>query len=73
MPKSMKALHLATIGCLFTLLTFFVSPAFALEDVTYLFPAPPIFPAFGPIQLAKGKGYFEANGLNVDSPSAGAA
>jgi NitT/TauT family transport system substrate-binding protein len=56
---------LATIGCLLALLTFFVSPAFALEDVTYLFPAPPILPAFGPIQLAKGKGYFEANGLNV--------
>lgn len=65
MPKSMKALHLATIGCLLALLTFFVSPAFALEDVTYLFPAPPILPAFGPIQLAKGKGYFEANGLDV--------
>lgn len=65
MPKSVKALHLATIGCLLALLTFFVSPAFALEDVTYLFPAPPILPAFGPIQLAKGKGYFEANGLNV--------
>lgn len=61
----MKALHLATIGCLLALLTFFVSPAFALEDVTYLFPAPPILPAFGPIQLAKGKGYFEANGLDV--------
>jgi NitT/TauT family transport system substrate-binding protein len=65
MPKSVKALHLATIGCLLALLTFFVSPAFALEDVTYLFPAPPILPAFGPIQLAKGKGYFEANGLDV--------
>lgn len=73
MPKLMKALHLATIGCLLALLTFFVSPAFALEDVTYLFPAPPILPAFGPIQLAKGKGYFEANGLNVYLPSAGAA
>jgi NitT/TauT family transport system substrate-binding protein len=65
MPKSVKALHLATIGCLLALLTFFVSPAFALEDVTYLFPAPPNLPAFGPIQLAKGKGYFEANGLDV--------
>jgi NitT/TauT family transport system substrate-binding protein len=65
MPRSMNALHFATIGCLLALLTFFVSPAFALEDVTYLFPAPPILPAFGPIQLAKGKGYFEANGLNV--------
>jgi NitT/TauT family transport system substrate-binding protein len=35
------------------------------EDVTYLFPAPPILPAFGPIRLAQGKGYFKAAGLNV--------
>jgi len=42
-------------------------PAFAqpLEKVTYLFPAPPILPAFGPIQLAKGKGYFTQEGLDV--------
>jgi NitT/TauT family transport system substrate-binding protein len=37
----------------------------ALEKVTYLFPAPPILPAFGPIQLAKGKGYFTQAGLDV--------
>jgi NitT/TauT family transport system substrate-binding protein len=35
------------------------------ESVTYLFPAPPMLPAFGPIQLAKGKGYFAAAGLDV--------
>jgi NitT/TauT family transport system substrate-binding protein len=35
------------------------------EDVTYLFPAPPILPAFGPIRLAQGKGYFKEAGLNV--------
>jgi NitT/TauT family transport system substrate-binding protein len=42
-------------------------PAFAqgLEKVTYLFPAPPMLPAFGPIQLAKGKGYFAEAGLEV--------
>jgi NitT/TauT family transport system substrate-binding protein len=39
--------------------------ATAAESVTYLFPAPPILPAFGPIQLAKGKGYFEKEGLAV--------
>ena len=33
--------------------------------MTYLFPAPPILPAFGPIQLAKGKGYFTQAGLDV--------
>src|SRR5260221_8730176 len=35
------------------------------EKITYLFPAPPILPAFGPIQLAQGKGYFTAPGLDV--------
>jgi NitT/TauT family transport system substrate-binding protein len=37
----------------------------AAESITYLFPAPPILPAFGPIQLAKGKGYFADAGLDV--------
>jgi NitT/TauT family transport system substrate-binding protein len=37
----------------------------APEKITYLFPAPPILPAFGPIQLAKGKGYFTEAGLDV--------
>ena len=41
------------------------SSALANEAVTYLFPAPPILPAFGPIQLAKGKGYFTHAGLDV--------
>jgi NitT/TauT family transport system substrate-binding protein len=38
----------------------------AAESVTYLFPAPPSLPAFGPIQLAKGKGYFAQAGLDVN-------
>jgi NitT/TauT family transport system substrate-binding protein len=38
----------------------------ATESITYLFPAPPTLPAFGPIQLAKGKGYFSAEGLEVN-------
>src|SRR5260370_19260738 len=42
------------------------TPAFAAESITYLFPAPPILPAFGPIQLAKGKGYFSDAGLDVN-------
>ncbi len=41
------------------------TPAFAAESITYLFPAPPILPAFGPIQIAKGKGYFSDAGLDV--------
>ena len=42
------------------------SPARANEKLTYLFPAPPLLPAFGPIQLAKGKGYFSQAGLDVN-------
>jgi NitT/TauT family transport system substrate-binding protein len=38
----------------------------AAESITYLVPAPPMLPAFGPIQLAKGKGYFSAEGLEVN-------
>ena len=41
------------------------APARADEKITYLFPAPPLLPAFGPIQLAKGKGYFSQAGLDV--------
>ncbi len=41
-------------------------PLHAAESVTYLFPAPPVLPAFGPIQLAKGKGYFADGGLDVN-------
>src|SRR4029077_17383911 len=43
-----------------------VAPARADEKITYLFPAPPILPAFGPIQIAKGKGYFSQAGLDVN-------
>jgi NitT/TauT family transport system substrate-binding protein len=41
------------------------TPVGAAESITYLFPAPPVLPAFGPIQLAKGKGYFAEAGLDV--------
>jgi NitT/TauT family transport system substrate-binding protein len=37
----------------------------AAETLTYLFPAPPSLPAFGPIRLAQGKGYFAQAGLDV--------
>src|SRR4051794_41432207 len=44
------------------------SPARAqsLEKLTYLFPAPPVLPAFGPIRLAQGKGYFKDAGFDVE-------
>ena len=40
-------------------------PQAAAEKVTYLFPAPPVLPAFGPIRLALGKGYYKDAGLDV--------
>jgi NitT/TauT family transport system substrate-binding protein len=42
------------------------APASAQEKIVYLFPAPPMLPAFGPIRLAQGKGYFKAEGLEVE-------
>jgi NitT/TauT family transport system substrate-binding protein len=45
--------------------TLSVESAWALESVTYLFPAPPSLPAFGPIRLAKGKGYFTEADIDV--------
>ena len=44
-------------------LTVATTSARSAETITYLFPAPPVLPAFAPIQLAKGKGYF---GLDVN-------
>src|SRR5882757_5811562 len=45
----------------------FIAPtAQAAETITYLFPAPPSLPAFGPIRLAKGKGYFAEAGIDVN-------
>ena len=39
--------------------------ASAAEDVTYLLPAPAFLPAFAPWTLAKARGYYAAEGLNV--------
>jgi len=38
----------------------------SLEKITYLFPAPPVLPAFGPIRLAQGRGYFKEAGFDVE-------
>src|SRR3981081_637207 len=58
-----KRAKLAGLACAIGLMA--AGGAGANEAVTYLFPAPPILPAFGPIQIAKGKGYFAAAGLDV--------
>lgn len=41
------------------------SGAVAAEKVNYLLPAPAFLPAFAPWQLAKHKGYYEAEGIEV--------
>jgi NitT/TauT family transport system substrate-binding protein len=61
-----RRMLLATTGALIGVGLTSVIPAPAAETVTYLFPAPPVLPAFGPIQLAKGKGYFAEAGLDVN-------
>jgi NitT/TauT family transport system substrate-binding protein len=53
-------------ACLLALAILTTHGATAADKLTYLFPAPPILPAFGPIQLAKGKGYFADAGIDVD-------
>jgi NitT/TauT family transport system substrate-binding protein len=66
--SSLRRTLLATAGVLLALLGLglpSVTSLRAAESVTYLFPAPPGLPAFGPIQLAKGKGYFADAGLDV--------
>jgi NitT/TauT family transport system substrate-binding protein len=62
---SRRGVLLAGAGFLFAPWLPIATPAQAAEAVTYLFPAPPVLPAFGPIQLAKGKGYFAEAGLDV--------
>jgi len=65
--------HLLTTGAMLGAGSLFgtgilTAPARAqsLEKLTYLFPAPPILPAFGPIRLAQGKGYFKEAGFEVE-------
>jgi NitT/TauT family transport system substrate-binding protein len=42
-----------------------VRSAFAADKVLYLFPTLPIFPAFAPFHVAKAKGFFSAENLDV--------
>ena len=63
---AMKAVRAGVTATFLTLGIIAATDAVAAESVTYLFPAPPSLPAFGPIQLAKGKGYFAQAGLDVN-------
>ena len=61
-----RAIWTAAVLVLCAVVVNWAAPARADEKITYLFPAPPILPAFGPIQIAKGKGYFSQAGLDVN-------
>jgi NitT/TauT family transport system substrate-binding protein len=57
-----KTLQTAAIALVATLA---MHSAFAAEKITYLFPAPDTLPAFAPFQIAKHKGYYADEGLDV--------
>ena len=42
-----------------------MAKAQALQEITYLLPAPSTLPAFGPWMIAQAKGYYAAEGLDV--------
>jgi NitT/TauT family transport system substrate-binding protein len=51
--------------CAAAAMTSGVTTVASAEDVTYLLPAPLSLPAFGPFVLAKQRGYFKAEGLDI--------
>ena len=59
----MKKLKTLAYGLLVASLA---TAASAQEKITYLFPAPDFLPAFAPFQIAKAKGYYKAEGLDVE-------
>ena len=60
--RSLSLLSAAAFGA-----ALFAAPAVQAQKVTYLFPAPPFLPAFGPIQIAVGKGYYRDAGIEFSA------
>ncbi len=67
--KTIQSITLATVAAV-ALGLGAARDASAAEDVTYLLPAIPSLPAFGPWMLAKQRGYYADEGLNVTFQSA---
>ena len=72
-PVHLKATRRASFTCFASFILVaaasFALPAAAqapLQKVTYLLPAPGTLPAFGPWMLAQAKGYYAAEGLEVE-------
>ena len=59
-----RRLAVATLACASVAMPM-MSKAQALQEVTYLLPAPGTLPAFGPWMVAQAKGYYKAEGLDV--------
>jgi NitT/TauT family transport system substrate-binding protein len=72
MPKGFDWLRPVAAGCGLAVLAHLgvAQSAGAAETVTYLFPAPPSLPAFGPIQVARARGYFQAEGIDFKEATA---
>lgn len=63
-PSRVRRACLALCACA-CLAAPLAAQAQALQEVTYLLPAPGTLPAFGPWMLAQAKGYYKAEGLEV--------
>lgn len=63
--KILRSLVVAGMTCAASLSALPLTHAEAAEDVTYLLPAPAFLPAFSPWMVAKARGYYEDEGLNV--------
>ncbi len=63
-PSSVRRACLVLAACA-TLGVPLAGQAQALQEITYLLPAPNVLPAFGPWMLAQAKGYYKAEGLDV--------
>ncbi len=63
--KFLKSLVVAGVAAGAALASLPATEARAAEDVTYLLPAPAFLPAFSPWMLAKARGYYAEEGLNV--------
>ena len=65
MTRTMPLRLAALVGAAALALAAGALPAAAQEKVTYLLPAPVLLPAFGPWHVAKQRGYYKAEGLDV--------
>jgi NitT/TauT family transport system substrate-binding protein len=70
--KHIKVFAAATlaIGVISGLATPQYAAAAEMKKITYLLPAPAFLPAFGPWQVAKQRGYYAAEGLDVEFQAA---